>query len=136
VPTLGEFLPGYEADARIRYRRSQRYVHEVISKRNKEINARLTDPKISTRIADLASTPFVTSPAELDKLVIEHTERCGKVIRAAHWNDRRLPAHICRAHLPLDPFVVDTAPTARVLTPAASRYLSAFAGRRGRKARL
>jgi tripartite-type tricarboxylate transporter receptor subunit TctC len=83
VPTLGEFLPGYEADAWIGIGAPRGTSAEVITKLNKEINAGLTDPKIAARIADLASTPFIASPAELDKLVIEYTEKWGKVIRAA-----------------------------------------------------
>lgn len=50
---------------------------------NKEINAGLADPNIAARVADLASTVFVASPAELDKLVVENTEKWSKVIRAA-----------------------------------------------------
>ena len=44
----------------------------------------LTDPQIATRIADLASNAFVASPADLDMLVVEYTEKWGKVIRAAN----------------------------------------------------
>jgi tripartite-type tricarboxylate transporter receptor subunit TctC len=84
VPTLGEFLPGYEADAWIGIGAPRGASAEVITKLNKEINAGLTDPNIAARISDLASTPFIASPAELDKLVIEYTEKWGKVIRAAH----------------------------------------------------
>jgi tripartite-type tricarboxylate transporter receptor subunit TctC len=83
VPTLGEFLPGYEANAWIGIGVPRGTPIEVIAKLNKEINAGLTDPKITARIADLASTPFITSPAELDKLVIEYTDKWGKVIHAA-----------------------------------------------------
>jgi tripartite-type tricarboxylate transporter receptor subunit TctC len=43
----------------------------------------LADPKIAARIADLASTAFIASPSDLDKLVVEYTEKWGKVIRAA-----------------------------------------------------
>ena len=53
---------------------------DVIAKLNKEINTGLTDP---IRIADLASTPFISSPAELDQLVIEYTKKWGNVIRGA-----------------------------------------------------
>jgi tripartite-type tricarboxylate transporter receptor subunit TctC len=50
---------------------------------NREINAGLADPRIAARIADLAATPFRSSPVDLDKLVIEQTESWGRVIRAA-----------------------------------------------------
>jgi tripartite-type tricarboxylate transporter receptor subunit TctC len=83
VPTLGEFLPGYEINAWIGIGAPRGTPAEVIDKLNKEINAGLTDPTISARIADLASTPFIASPIQLDKLVVEYTEKWGKVIRAA-----------------------------------------------------
>jgi tripartite-type tricarboxylate transporter receptor subunit TctC len=84
VPTLANFLPGYEANAWIGVGAPRGTPTEVINKLNKEINAGLTDPKIAARIAGLASAPFIASPAELDKLVIEYTEKWGKVIRAAN----------------------------------------------------
>ena len=83
VPTLAEFLPGYEANAWIGIGAPRGTPTEIIAKLNKEINAGLADPRIAARIADLASTPFIASPAELDKLVIEYTDKWGKVIRAA-----------------------------------------------------
>jgi tripartite-type tricarboxylate transporter receptor subunit TctC len=83
VPTLGEFLPGYEANAWIGIGVPRGTPVDVIAKLNKEINTGLTDPKIAARIADLASTPFIASPTELDKLVIEYTEKWGSVIRSA-----------------------------------------------------
>src|SRR5262249_40852486 len=67
VPTLGEFLPGYEANAWIGIGAPRGTPVDVIAKLNKEINMGLTDPKIAALIADLASTPFIASPAELDK---------------------------------------------------------------------
>jgi tripartite-type tricarboxylate transporter receptor subunit TctC len=83
VPTLGEFLPGYEANAWIGIAAPRSTPVEVIARLNSEINAGLTDPKIAARITDLAGTAFIATPAELDKLVIEYTEKWGKVIRAA-----------------------------------------------------
>ncbi len=83
VPTLGEFLPGYEANAWIGIGAPKGTPVDVIAKLNKEINAGLTNPKIAARIADLAGTPFTASPAELDNLVIEYTDKWGKVIHAA-----------------------------------------------------
>ena len=83
VPTLGEFLPGYEVNAWIGIGAPKNTPVEVIDKLNKEINAGLADSKIGGRIADLASTPFIASPAALDKLVVEQTEKWGEVIRAA-----------------------------------------------------
>ena len=83
MPTLGEFLPSYEANAWIGIGAPRGTPVDVISKLNKEINTGLTDPIIAARIADLASTPFISSPAELDQLVIEYTKKWGNVIRGA-----------------------------------------------------
>ena len=83
-PTLGEFLPGYEVNVWVGMAAPKNTPVEIIDKLNKEINAGLADPVIAARVADLASTVFVASPAELDKLVVEYTEKWGKVIRAAN----------------------------------------------------
>jgi tripartite-type tricarboxylate transporter receptor subunit TctC len=84
VPTLGEFLSGYEVIAWVGIGAPKNTPVAIIDKLNKEINAGLADPKIAARVDDLASTVFVASPAELDKLVVESTEKWGKVIRAAN----------------------------------------------------
>ena len=53
-------------------------------KLNTEINAALADPKIKARLADLGSTPLVNSPGDFAKLIVDDTEKWGKVIRAAN----------------------------------------------------
>ena len=83
VPVLGDFLPGYEVTGWIGIGAPKNTSVAIIDLLNKEINAGLADPNIAARVADLASTVFVASPAELDKLVVESTEKWGKVIRAA-----------------------------------------------------
>jgi tripartite-type tricarboxylate transporter receptor subunit TctC len=83
VPTLSEFLSGYEVNVWIGIGAPKNTPIEVIDKLNREINAGLADPNIAARVADLASTVFVASPAELDKLVVDLTDKWGKVIRAA-----------------------------------------------------
>ncbi|MGC2079152.1 MAG: tripartite tricarboxylate transporter substrate binding protein [Xanthobacteraceae bacterium] len=83
VPALAEFLPGYEVEGWIGIGAPKGTPVAIIDRLNKEINAGLADPNIAARIADLASTVLVASPAELDKLVVESTEKWGKVIRAA-----------------------------------------------------
>ena len=83
VPVLGDFLPGYEVTGWIGVAVPKNTPVTIINKLNKEINAGLADPNIAARVADLASTVFVASPAALDKLVVESTEKWGKVIRAA-----------------------------------------------------
>jgi tripartite-type tricarboxylate transporter receptor subunit TctC len=84
VPTLAEFLPGYEANAWIGIGAPRATPAAIVATLNKAINAGLADPRITARIADLASTPFVATPAELDSLVIDYTDKWGKVIRAAN----------------------------------------------------
>ena len=83
VPVLGDFLPGYEVTGWIGVGVPKNTPLTIIDKLNKEINAGLADPNIAARVADLASTVFVASPAELVELVVESTEKWGKVIRAA-----------------------------------------------------
>jgi tripartite-type tricarboxylate transporter receptor subunit TctC len=84
IPTLGDFQPGFEATAWVGIGVPKNTPVEIIDKLNKEINAGLTDPRITARIADLGATVFTASPAELDKAVVEQTEKWGKVIRAAN----------------------------------------------------
>jgi tripartite-type tricarboxylate transporter receptor subunit TctC len=84
VPVLAEFQPGFEASAWIGIGAPRNTPPEVIQKLNSEINAGLADPRIKARIADFAATVFTGSPAELDQLVVNATEKWGKVIRAAN----------------------------------------------------
>jgi tripartite-type tricarboxylate transporter receptor subunit TctC len=84
VPTVSEFLPGFEASTWSAIgvpRSTPRIVIETLSK---EINAGLTDPKIKARLADLGAAPFVATPAALGKLVDDEIEKWDKVIRAAN----------------------------------------------------
>jgi tripartite-type tricarboxylate transporter receptor subunit TctC len=83
VPTLGEFVPGYEATVWLGIGGPRNTPADVITKVNKEVNAALGDPKIKTRIADLGYTPFVSSPAEFAQFVTDETVKWGKVIRTA-----------------------------------------------------
>jgi tripartite-type tricarboxylate transporter receptor subunit TctC len=84
IPTLAEFQPGFEASAWNAFAAPKQTPAEVIDKLSNAIDAAIADPKIAARIADMGATPFHASPAELDKLVVEQTEKWGKVIRAAH----------------------------------------------------
>jgi tripartite-type tricarboxylate transporter receptor subunit TctC len=84
IPTLGEFQPGFEASAWNAMAVPKNTPAEIVDRLSKEIDAALADPKIMARIAEMGATPFIASPAELDKLVVEQTEKWGKVIRAAN----------------------------------------------------
>ena len=83
VPTLAEFLPGYEVSAFIGVAVPKNTPDEIIDKLNKEINLGLADPNIKARLAELGSVPLVLSPAEFSKLVAHETEKWAKVIRAS-----------------------------------------------------
>ena len=83
-PTVGDFVPGYEASAWVGLGAPKNTPAEIIDKLNKEINAGLADPKIKARLADLGGTVLPGSPADFGKLIADETEKWGKVIRAAN----------------------------------------------------
>ena len=84
IPTVGDFVRGYEASGFVGLGAPKNTPAEIIEKLNKEINAALADPKIKARLADLGGTVLPGSPAEFGKLVADETEKWGKVIRAAN----------------------------------------------------
>jgi tripartite-type tricarboxylate transporter receptor subunit TctC len=84
VPTLSEFVPGYEATVWLGVGAPQNTPPEIIERLNKEVNAALADPKIKARIADLGYTPFVSSSVEFRQFIVSETEKWAKVIRAAN----------------------------------------------------
>jgi tripartite-type tricarboxylate transporter receptor subunit TctC len=84
IPTMSEFLPGYEASAWIAVGVPSGTPAEIVNKLSKEINAGLADPKIRARIADIGGTVLAGSAAEVGKLIAEETEKWAKVIRAAN----------------------------------------------------
>jgi tripartite-type tricarboxylate transporter receptor subunit TctC len=83
IPTVGEFVPGYEASGWLGIGAPQKTPAEIVDKLNKEVNAGLVDPKIKARFADLGGTVLPGSPADLGKLIAEETEKWGKVIKFA-----------------------------------------------------
>jgi tripartite-type tricarboxylate transporter receptor subunit TctC len=84
IPTVGEFVPGYEASSIFGFGAPKNTPAEVIDKLNKEINAGLADPEIKARVADLDGTVLVGAPADFGKLIADDTEKWRKVIRAAN----------------------------------------------------
>src|SRR5262244_3331199 len=81
VPTVGEFVPGYEASTWFGVGAPKNTPSQIIDKLNKEINAGLADPKIKARLAELGGTPLVVSPADFGKLIADETEKWGKVVK-------------------------------------------------------
>jgi len=84
IPTLGDFVPGYEASAWFGVGAPKKSPAEIVEKLNKEINAGLADPNIKARLAGFGGMVLAGSPADFGKLVAEETEKWGKVIRAAN----------------------------------------------------
>jgi tripartite-type tricarboxylate transporter receptor subunit TctC len=84
VPTVAEFLPGFEASSWYGIGAPKATPAEIVEKLNKEINAGLADPKIMARFADLGGTALAGSPADFGRLITTETEKWGKVIRAAN----------------------------------------------------
>jgi tripartite-type tricarboxylate transporter receptor subunit TctC len=84
VPTLGEFLPGYEASDWYGICAPKGTPVEIVARLNTEINAGLADPRMKARLADLGSIMLAGSPAEFGQLIVDETEKWGKVVRAAH----------------------------------------------------
>jgi tripartite-type tricarboxylate transporter receptor subunit TctC len=84
IPTLGEFLPGYEASSWFGVGAPKGTPAEIVEKLNREINAGLADLNVKARLADLSGTVFPGSPADFGKLVADETEKWGKVIRTAN----------------------------------------------------
>ena len=82
IPTVGEFVPGYEASAWFGIGAPKATPAEIIEKLNKEVNAALADPRMKARIVDLGGDVLALSPADFGKLIADETEKWGKVIRA------------------------------------------------------
>ena len=82
IPTVGEFVPGYEASAWYGIGAPKGYAAEIIDKLNKEINAGLADPKIEGAACRSGRHVLPGSPADFGKLIADETEKWGKVVRA------------------------------------------------------
>src|SRR3984893_4620046 len=84
VPTVSEFVPGFDAGDVLGVGAPRNTPAEIVDKLNKEINAALADPKIEARFADLGGTPLALTPAEYGKVLADETEKWGKVIGSAN----------------------------------------------------
>jgi tripartite-type tricarboxylate transporter receptor subunit TctC len=81
LPTVGDFLPGFEQSAFFGIGVPRNTSAEIINRLNKEINAGLADLKIKARLAEAAGPVLLGSPADFGKLLAQETEKWGKVIR-------------------------------------------------------
>jgi len=83
LPTVGDFLPGFEQSAFFGIGASRNTPSDTIDRLNKEINAGLADPKIKAQLADLGGTPLPGSPADFAKLIADETDKWAKVVKFA-----------------------------------------------------
>jgi tripartite-type tricarboxylate transporter receptor subunit TctC len=83
IPTVAEFVPGYESSFWTGIGAPKNTPAEIVDKLNKEINAALADPKTKARLAAWGATALPGSPADFGKLIAEETEKWGKVVKFA-----------------------------------------------------
>jgi tripartite-type tricarboxylate transporter receptor subunit TctC len=84
VPTVGDFVPGYEASGWYGIAAPKNTPAEIVTRINSEVNAALADPKVRASFADVGAAVLPGSPADFGKLLADDTEKWGKVIRAAN----------------------------------------------------
>ena len=84
IPTIGEFVPGYEASSIFGLGAPKSTPAEIVGRLNKEVNAALVDPKFKAQLANLDGTVLGGSPADFGKLLADETEKWAKVIRMAN----------------------------------------------------
>jgi tripartite-type tricarboxylate transporter receptor subunit TctC len=83
IPTVAEFVPGYEASAWYGVGAPRNTPVEIVAKLNKEINAALADANMKARLADLGGIALTGSPADFGKLIADETEKWAKVVKFA-----------------------------------------------------
>jgi tripartite-type tricarboxylate transporter receptor subunit TctC len=83
VPTVGEFVPGYEASAWYGIGAPGGTPADIVDKLNKETNAALADPKIKARLTEFGGTILAGSPVDFGKLIAAETEKWAKVVKFA-----------------------------------------------------
>ena len=81
VPTVGDFVPGYEASSWYGIGAPAGTPAEIVDRLNREINAGLADPKIKARLTDMGGSALVGTPAEFGKLIADETEKWGRVVK-------------------------------------------------------
>jgi tripartite-type tricarboxylate transporter receptor subunit TctC len=84
VPTIAQFVPGYEASAWFGIGAPRNTLPGVIATLNREVNAGLADPKIKAKLADLGGTIVPGSPADFGRLIASEIEKWAKVIKFAN----------------------------------------------------
>jgi tripartite-type tricarboxylate transporter receptor subunit TctC len=83
LPTIADFVPGYEASQWYGISAPKNTPAEIVGKLNREINAGIADPAMKARFAAIGGEPLPGSPAEFGRLIAEESEKWAKVVRAA-----------------------------------------------------
>ena len=83
IPTVGDFVPGYEAGTWFGVGVPRNTPAEIIDRLNKEINAGLADPNMKTRLANMGGVVLAGSAADFGDLIVDETEKWGKVVKFA-----------------------------------------------------
>jgi tripartite-type tricarboxylate transporter receptor subunit TctC len=83
IPTVAEFVSGYEATAWFGIGAPKNTPTEIVDKLNREINTGLTDPKLKARLVDLGGEPFSGSPEDFAQFIAAETEKWAKVVKFA-----------------------------------------------------
>jgi tripartite-type tricarboxylate transporter receptor subunit TctC len=83
IPTVGEFVPNYEASTWYGVGAPKATPAEIVDKLNREFNAGLADPKIKARLADLGGVPMPMTPPDFGKFIADETEKWAKVVKFA-----------------------------------------------------
>jgi tripartite-type tricarboxylate transporter receptor subunit TctC len=84
IPTVGEFVPGYEASQWYGIGAPTGTSPEIVARLSTEINASLADPRLQAKLADLGGIPTPMTPVAFGKLIADETEKWGKVVRAGN----------------------------------------------------
>jgi tripartite-type tricarboxylate transporter receptor subunit TctC len=83
VPSIGEFVPGYDASVWFGIAARRETPAEIVARLNKEINAGFADPALSARLAEVGGTALKGSPADFNKLFVSDSEKWTKLIKTA-----------------------------------------------------
>ena len=83
LPSVSEFVPGYEASAVWGLGGPRNTPAEIVDQLNKEINAALADPTLKARLTDMGIGVLAGSPADFGKLLVDETEKWGRVVKFA-----------------------------------------------------
>jgi tripartite-type tricarboxylate transporter receptor subunit TctC len=84
VPSIGEFVKGYDATGYFGIGAPKNTPADIIDKLNKTITAGVTDPAVKAKLENLGVEPMPMTPAEFGKLIAEETDKWAKVVKAAH----------------------------------------------------